>query len=70
MTTRSSAASSGTPFLGMLAVLFIGLKLTDHIDWSWWWVLSPIWIPFAVVIFALLCGFLVSALVNARNWRR
>jgi hypothetical protein len=30
-------------FPAVLAILFIGLKLTDYIDWSWWWVLSPIW---------------------------
>lgn len=28
----------------LLSALFIGLKLADIIDWSWWWVLSPIWI--------------------------
>jgi hypothetical protein len=43
-------AASGSPFLSMLCVLFIGLKLTGHITWSWWWVLSPLWIPFAILI--------------------
>jgi len=28
----------------LLTVLFIGLKLTNHIDWSWIWVLSPLWL--------------------------
>jgi hypothetical protein len=32
-------------FLGALALIFVVLKLTDQIHWSWWWVLSPIWIP-------------------------
>lgn len=36
-------------FLGILGLIFITLKLTDYIDWSWWWVLAPIWIPLAVV---------------------
>ncbi len=48
------------PFAGMLALVFITLKLTGHIDWSWWWVLSPIWIPFviagAVVVVILACA--------------
>lgn len=35
-------------FCSLLAVLFIGLKLTNAIQWSWLWVLSPIWIPFAI----------------------
>ncbi len=30
-------------FWGLLGILFIGLKLTHFIDWSWWWVLSPIY---------------------------
>lgn len=34
-------------FLSLLGILFIGLKLTGNIAWSWWWVLSPLWIPFA-----------------------
>ena len=35
--------NGGAGTLGMLAILFIGLKLTGHIDWSWWVVLSPLW---------------------------
>lgn len=33
-------------FISLLTVLFIGLKLTGYIDWSWVWILSPIWIMF------------------------
>lgn len=40
----SSSSSGGVGFVGLLTILFIGLKLTGYIDWSWWWVLSPIWI--------------------------
>jgi len=35
-------------FLPLLAVLFIGLKLTGYILWSWLWVLAPIWIPLGI----------------------
>lgn len=34
----------GTSFVGLLTIAFIVLKLCDVIDWSWWWVISPIWI--------------------------
>ncbi len=37
-------------FVGLLTLIFITLKLTDYIDWSWWWVLSPLWISFSMVI--------------------
>lgn len=42
----SRASGSGEPgFLGLLTLLFVALKLTGHIGWSWWWVLSPVWLP-------------------------
>jgi len=52
--------------LGLLGLLFIGLKLTKQIDWSWWWVLAPFWGPFAafaaafvgIVIFYLIYDFI------------
>lgn len=44
-------------FSGFLAVgltlLFVGLKLTGYIDWSWWWVLAPLWIGFAIMLVVL-----------------
>jgi fatty acid desaturase len=51
--SNTSNTTSGTPaigFLPALAILFIALKLTNLITWSWWWVLSPLWIPFAIVL--------------------
>lgn len=44
------ATSSGIGFTGLLAIVFIALKLGDVIDWSWWWVLAPLWIPWVVVL--------------------
>lgn len=37
-------------FGGLLALIFITLKLTDYIDWSWWWVLAPIWVPVLIAL--------------------
>lgn len=37
----------------LLTVLFVGLKLTNYIDWSWWWVLSPIWVSVTLVLFSI-----------------
>jgi hypothetical protein len=47
---KSDFQYRGIGFGGMLAILFIGLKLTGNIDWSWWWVLSPLWIPVGIVL--------------------
>jgi hypothetical protein len=51
--SKNSSSSSGVGFGGLLTILFIGLKLTGHIDWSWWWVLSPIWITVGIVLVIL-----------------
>ena len=51
---NSSSSSGGIGFVGLLTVAFVVLKLLDIISWSWWWVLSPIWITTAFVLFLLL----------------
>jgi len=62
---NSSAKSGGIGFAGLLTILFIGLKLTNYIDWSWWWVLSPIWLPITVV-FGFAALFFMAAAVLKR----
>lgn len=49
----------GIGFVGMLTILFIGLKLTNYIDWSWWWVLSPIWIISLIAIIFITISLMV-----------
>ena len=49
MARDNAASSGGIGFPGILTVLFVGLKLGGVIDWSWWWVLSPIWISFLIL---------------------
>jgi len=44
------SSSGGIGFFGLLTILFIGLKLTHYIDWSWWLVLAPLWIPMVIGI--------------------
>lgn len=41
-------------FLGLLCLLFIGLKLTNHVTWPWWKVLAPLWVPLAFITAAAL----------------
>lgn len=62
-----SNETTGISFLSMLGILFITLKLTGVISWSWLWVLSPIWIPFALIIIIFLfagLAALISVLIN------
>lgn len=48
------------PIFGLLGLIFITLKLTGHITWSWLWVLSPFWIPIAVALLVVLIVFIVA----------
>lgn len=50
---QSSSSSSGIGFTGLLTIAFVVLKLTKYIDWSWWWVLSPVWISLIIVVAVL-----------------
>lgn len=52
--SKSNNTSNGISFAGLLTILFIGLKLTNYINWSWWWVLSPIWISFSIFLILLI----------------
>lgn len=49
------------PFLQILTLIFVTLKLTGHITWSWLWVLSPLWIPVSFVVFVWLFVLFVLA---------
>lgn len=48
--SSSSSSSGGIGFAGLLAIVFITLKLTGIITWSWLWVLSPLWLGLAIVL--------------------
>lgn len=51
-------------------VVFLTLKLSGVIDWSWWWITSPLWLPFAFVLatIAIISIFaLIAVLINDRN---
>ena len=46
----------------VLFIVFLVLKLTGNIAWSWWWVTCPLWIPMGIVVAVMLLGFTVGAL--------
>jgi hypothetical protein len=48
-----NATGNGIGLCTLLTVLFVALKLCRQIDWSWWWVLAPLWMPWAAA-FAVL----------------
>ena len=59
---NSSGSSGGVSIVGILTIIFIVLKLVDVIDWSWIWVLSPIWISLGGLLIILIIVYLISKL--------
>jgi hypothetical protein len=58
----SISFSFGSSGVTTLTIVFVVLKLINEIQWSWWWVLSPIWISLGLVIIIILfiiCFFLI-----------
>ena len=60
-------ASGGIGLLGFLALIFITLKLMNYINWSWWWVLAPLWIQFVLVIIVLVVTGGVTILTHKKK---
>jgi len=60
---EESSSGRGIGFVGLLTILFIGLKLTNHIGWSWWWVLSPLWIIALFAILILMIGGFILLII-------
>jgi hypothetical protein len=58
--SNSKNVTVNFPIFGILGLIFITLKLTGHITWSWLWVLSPFWIPIAVALLVVLIVFIVA----------
>lgn len=55
--SKQTQATGGIGFLGLLTIVFIVLKLTNFIDWSWWWVLLPLYaVPAFIFGGAILAG--------------
>jgi len=48
--SNQTVVHQGIGFTGLLTIVFIILKLTHYIDWSWWWVLSPLWIELLIAV--------------------
>lgn len=62
MSTNNNSKSSEIGFCGLLTIVFIVLKLTNYINWSWWWVTSPLWIPIAILLAVILLVSMLKAM--------
>lgn len=63
----STTKDGGAGCLTLLGLIFITLKLTKQIDWSWWWVLAPFWGGFALLAVILILWFIGFMIVETRK---
>ena len=56
----------GIGFGTILFIVFLVLKLTETIDWSWWWVTAPLWIPVGLVLVIAFIAFVISIIFGNR----
>jgi hypothetical protein len=64
-TTKSSG--NGLGFGTVLFLIFLVLKLTGFIAWSWWWIFAPVWIPVAVIVLVAIFAAAVAASGGGRR---
>jgi len=50
MKEKSKSQGHSMNFLEVLLIVFVILRLVDVISWSWWWVLSPLWLPLLIIV--------------------
>jgi hypothetical protein len=60
----NNTQSGGIGFLGILTIIFVVLKATNLITWSWWTVFSPIWIPWAIILFFFVIAGIVKLTIK------
>lgn len=61
---EGSSGGSGIGFCGLLTIVFITLKLTGYINWSWLWVFSPLWVPVVALVVVVALVFLICAVMD------
>ena len=52
-----------SPICMILFIVFLVLKLTNVINWSWWWVTAPLWIPVSIVLVVLFIAIVILGII-------
>lgn len=62
--------AKGIGFSGILGLIFITLKLCNVINWSWWWVLLPIYLPIPIFIIMFIVGVFIGLVIELKRIRK
>lgn len=65
--SNTTKVQDSFPFLSILCLIFITLKLTGYIAWSWWWVLAPIWIHISIILVVFVIVGMLYVAENNKN---
>jgi len=64
MMDKQQAKNGGITLNVILFLIFLVLKLTEQIDWSWWWVTAPLWLPTVIVLTIALVFLVLVAIIS------
>jgi hypothetical protein len=62
MSKEQTTTAISSSLTTILFIVLLVLKLTGNIDWSWWWVTSPLWLP-VVILFAIVSILLIAGVI-------
>jgi membrane protein YdbS with pleckstrin-like domain len=63
---KKASIKVGSPATVVLTIVFVILKLTGVITWSWWFVLAPLWVPVALFLLVVL-GVVIFTIFNKKE---
>ena len=66
----NNGSSGGIGILGLLGIVFVTLKLTGVIDWSWWWVTLPFWGGLALVLVIAAIAVIIGVALDQADKRK
>ena len=68
MSESKVVQKGGVGLFGWMFLIFLTLKLTGYIAWSWWWVTAPLWGPLAVAVGVMVIAGIIAAVASVIIW--
>lgn len=69
MSSNRNSSSSGIGICGVLTIVFVVLKLVGVINWSWLWVLCPLWIDILLTVIVLVVIAIIDNKARKKTWK-
>jgi len=64
---KTNVTTGSTSICVILFLIFLALKLTNYIDWSWWWITAPLWLPASIGIIVVIPVIAIRIVIAKRN---